>query len=270
MKHIALRIVLIFALASIFPTQLRASERNGFFTSVRGREEVDCDEIKSGGRAMAALVIGQSNAANAGRGRHASKKAVYNFFNGKCYKARDPMLGASGDQGSVWTRLGDKLIEAGMYDRVVFVVVAAGGTSVRHWVPGSEMNNRMLSAVEQLGKTNITITHVLWHQGEADMKTGTTAAQYKRDFLRMAAGMRKHGIDAPIYVSVATICRSRPDGELQRAQKELVSDSLKIFPGPDTDSISSRLYRRDGCHFSKTGLNKAAELWMNALKSRSQ
>ena len=58
------------------------------------------------------LIIGQSNGANHGETRHSCKEAVFNFnpFDGGCYRASDPLLGATGDLGSPWCLLADALI----------------------------------------------------------------------------------------------------------------------------------------------------------------
>src|SRR5262245_23394246 len=77
-------------------------------------------------RVMVALVFGQSNSANFGATRKTAKEKVYNFHRGKLYVARDPLLGAGGDGGSVWIRLGDKIIAGHLYDAVVFVPLGVG------------------------------------------------------------------------------------------------------------------------------------------------
>src|SRR2546425_3481295 len=57
-------------------------------------------------RIMVALVFGQSNSSNSGQTRRTARERVYNYYQGKLYLAQDPLLGADGDGGSVWTRLG--------------------------------------------------------------------------------------------------------------------------------------------------------------------
>ena len=79
-------------------------------------------------RVMVALVFGQSNAANWGQGRRTAGANVQVFYKGRFYRASDPIKGADGEGGSVWTRLGDKLIAAKLYDKVIFVPVARGGS----------------------------------------------------------------------------------------------------------------------------------------------
>ena len=237
----------------------------GDFIDTAQKTEVDCDAIRSG-RTMVALVFGQSNSANHGETRYMPRGNVYNFFDGKCYKATDPMLGATGDRGSVWSRLGDKLIDAGLYDNVIFISIGVGGTEIRRWTVNGDLHRRIVDVVHQLKKEKMKITHVFWHQGESDASRKTTKDEYKSMFMAMLEKMRKYGIDAPIYVAVATRCGSGAPGyEIQQAQRELVNTDLEIFPGPYTDEITSIEDRHDACHFSDRGLDKHADMWLRAV-----
>jgi len=238
----------------------------GDFTDTSKRQEVDCKKIM-GVKTMVALVFGQSNSANFGETPYKPKSNVYNFFDGKCYVAEDPLLGADGTKGSVWTRLGEKLVEQKMYDNVILVAAGVGGTEIKRWTVGGDLHRRILDVIRQLKKKDMKITHILWHQGESDRSLGTKKDDYKKMFMLMLEDIRRNGVDAPIYVAVATMCGSAPEGlEIQQAQRELVNTDLKIFPGPFTDEIREIEDRNDACHFSTRGLDKHADLWLAAIK----
>ena len=215
-------------------------------------------------RMMVALVFGQSNAANSGETRYSPSGGVYNFYRGQLYRAKDPLLGATGRGGSVWTRLGDRLIAAGHYDAVVFVPLAVGNTSIARWTTGGDLHGGVLQAIREVQALGLNFTHLLWHQGESD--TGTPADAYRSMFLAMLASIRSEGVDAPIYVSVATRCHQLgPNEVVRQAQQELVDPARNIHGGPDTDSLGER-YRYDGCHFSTGGLGRFAEIWLRVLE----
>jgi hypothetical protein len=242
----------------------------GDFLDTSKKTEVDCETIK-GPRTMVALVFGQSNSANHGETPYTPKRNVYNFYDGKCYVAADPLLGATGTGGSVWSRLGDMLIEQGMYDNVLFVPVGVGGTPIRRWTTNGDLQRRIFEAYGPLKKKGFKITHMLWHQGEADRVEKTKKDDYEKMFMAMLDDIRKHGIDAPIYVAVATMCGSAPESfEIQQAQRELVNTSLKIYPGAFSDEIKSIEDRHDACHFSSAGMLKHANMWLNAIKFSGQ
>lgn len=213
---------------------------------------------------MVALVFGQSNATNSGEVRYASQENVYNFYRGKFYRARDPLLGATDRGGSVWTRLGDQLIKQGCYKTVVFVPVGVGATDIARWTLRGDLHPRILSAIADVKDSGLEFTHLLWHQGESDAARTSTAA-YQARFRNMLASIRAHGVSAPIFVSAATRCYGQlPDKTVRRAQRDLVDVAKNIYAGPDTDTLGPR-YRFDGCHFSAEGLALAADLWLQAL-----
>jgi hypothetical protein len=72
-------------------------------------------------------------------------------------------------------------------------------------------------------------------------------------------------VTAPIYVAVNSRCKEhKPDPDIRQAQMRLVDISHGILLGPDTDMLGLA-YRFDGCYFSDEGLEKASELWVDAL-----
>ncbi|MFN3705890.1 MAG: sialate O-acetylesterase [Thermoflexales bacterium] len=216
-------------------------------------------------RAMVALVFGQSNAANWGETRHQAHWRVRVFFRGRWFPARDPLPGADGTGGSVWTRLGDLLIGARHYERVVWVPAAIGATDIAQWAPGGRLHEDLLRNVRAAQRVGLRFTHLLWHQGESDAVLGTSEAEYRERFLNMLAALRAQGVRAPVFVAVATRCGRYPPNEaIRRAQQSLVNPELGIFAGPDTDQLDAS-YRHDGCHFSTRGLQAHAQLWFEAL-----
>jgi Carbohydrate esterase, sialic acid-specific acetylesterase len=216
-------------------------------------------------RVMVALVFGQSNSANFGETPRTAKEGVYSFYHGTLYLAQDPLPGANGDGGSVWTRLGDKIIADGLYDAVVFVPLGLGRSEIARWKSDGDLHPRILEAINELKNKQLTITHLLWHQGEQDAYLKTSKQEYKRMFLDMLSSIRKQGVNAPIYVSIATRCqKERGNLEIQQAQGELVDRPMGIYPGPNTDLLGFA-YRYDGCHFSDEGLKQVAALWLQAL-----
>jgi carbohydrate esterase-like sialic acid-specific acetylesterase len=218
------------------------------------------------------LTFGQSNAANTGEERYAAHGAVhvFNIFDMRFYRAIDPLPGASHDGGSVWGRLGDKLIDAGVASSVLIVPIAVGATYIRDWGPGGYYHRRLLFALHRLKSAGIKIDMLCWHQGEADANhTGMSAAEYSRYFRSMLRAVREKGVDAPVYVALATLCEEAPHpfqnaAEIRRGQKNAVSIRDRILPGPDTDLIGIE-HRRDGCHFSASGQELAAQAWFKAI-----
>ena len=88
-------------------------------TKYPNKTEVSCP--KQTERTMVLLISGQSNSANHGGQRYASQYGdkIINYFDGKCYIAKSPLLGATGLEGDSWTLLGNLLIQQGVADQVI-------------------------------------------------------------------------------------------------------------------------------------------------------
>ena len=239
------------------------------FRSTAGRRNVSDTLFSERPTTAVILGLGQSNIANESEAsaRYEPKGDVYNFnfFDGQCYVAKDPLLGASIDRSNVLTRLGELLVERRSYSRVLLVPIAHGGTYASEWSPGGRMFPRLQWTLERLRERRIKITHILWQQGEAEAAaTNPSAEEWMRHFAAMVSALRAAGADAPIYVAQSTICCNDANETIRSAQRKVVDPAAGIFPGPDTDLVG-RDERYDGCHFSEAGLRHAAELWYKAL-----
>lgn len=228
------------------------------------RRAVDCPR-ESSPRMLVALTFGQSNAANYVRGRHVPTTGVINYYRGRCYEGRDPLPGAGGTGGSVWSRLGDLLIAGGHYDQVVFAGIGVSATGIARWTTGGDLHARLVEVLADMQARGLTPTHLLWHQGETDAKEATGAEDYRRQFLAMLDAVRARGIAAPVFVATATYCHGRSSAELRAAQASLVDAGAGIRAGPDTDALVGSPWRYDDCHFSEAGAMRHAELWRDAL-----
>ena len=83
------------------------------FRAVEGRVEVGRHMFGADPRLAVILAAGASNIANEGdpKGCFVPQRGVFdfNFFDGRIYEARDPLLGATADRSNVLTRIGDAL-----------------------------------------------------------------------------------------------------------------------------------------------------------------
>ncbi len=216
---------------------------------------------------MVALVFGQSNAGNGGESAGPPHPGVYEFYRGHLYEARDPLLGATGDGGSIWLRLAGKAVASGAYDRVILVPFAFGPSTVARFAPSGSLNAGLLATIADARANGLRFTHLLWEQGEADAIAKTPGTVYREKFNAMLASIRREGVAAPIFVARATRCaKYRPSGEIGDAQSGLVDPAAGVVAGPDLDRLGLA-DRYDGCHFSTEGLNRAADLWLVAIET---
>jgi hypothetical protein len=238
------------------------------FRDVTGRRPVSHEEVR-GPDVAVILALGQSNIANEcdphALIRPAANVYNLNFLDGRIYAAEDPLLGTTHARSNILTRLGLRLMEEGHYRKVLLVPIAHGASFIAWWAPRGLMVPRLKKAIEVLQALGTRPTHILIQQGESEANNNPTEATrraWERDFRKLAAMLRRHGLKAPVYVATCTLCGYGPNELIRRAQQAVVSPDEGIFAGPDLDTIADRW---DGCHFSQAGMDKAVSLWMTAL-----
>jgi hypothetical protein len=232
------------------------------FDDTDERVQINCADLIDE-RTAVMLTFGQSNASNDGETRYRPEGSVFNFnfLDGNCYEAEDPLLGATGTNGSVWSRLGDLLVSRNEYENVIFAPIAYGGSSIISWANPLELQSRINFAIDGLREQGLNVTHLLWHQGSAD--ESMTKEIYELYFHEIEIAIRDLDVEAPIYIAVAS-CNE--GSEVTEAQRMLVDAKRNVLAGPDTDLISDPGDRWQGnCHFSGIGLDKHAEAWFTSL-----
>ncbi|MHC2456587.1 hypothetical protein ACVMIX_003228 [Rhizobium leguminosarum] len=228
-------------------------------------------------RTAVLLVLGQSNAANDGGQRHRSNYGarVVNAFDKRCFIAASPLLGSTDTKGEYWTLLGNNLIASGQNDSVILAPLAYSGSEVARWAKGGDLNPVLVDTVKQLQDSGYRITNVLWVQGEKDLVIGTTAETYQKQFMSMVDTLRQHGVEAPVYISIASKCLEPsnggfkehiPDNAIVRAQLALSKSGHGIREGVNSDALLDGDDRYDDCHIGGTGAEKMSEAWLNLLR----
>jgi hypothetical protein len=237
----------------------------GSFNDTSTRTMVAKDEIRRG-RTTTILIFGQSNGANSGAVAYTPIHRVLNFnlFDGNCYVARDPLLGATEANGNFASRMADTLIARGFCDTAVLVPISVGGSRIEEWTTGGVRHRRLQVAIKRTLDAGLVFTHLLWHQGESNAGEGADYRAYVDSFMNIHRALRSYGVTAPVYVAQASVCNSSPNETIRSAQRALVDQSHEISAGPDTDTIGLE-DRFDGCHMAESGLVKHAELWVEVL-----
>lgn len=239
------------------------------------------------------IVAGQSNAGNWGSEKQTTTTGRVSTFDGSQWRlAEDPRNGSDGDGGSFIPPFGDALHEkCGV--PVAVAGVAAGGTSVREWLPKGErmrqppttganvtpagpgewestgaLFDRLMARLTILGTNGLRA--VLWHQGESDsgqVRWGypptvqITGQQYTKLMeILIRASRRQAGWDVPWIVALATLHSptEAPDEEFRSAQRALWQSGLAA-EGPDSDTLNGD--NRCDVHFNGKGLRAHGQLW---------
>ena len=217
--------------------------------------------------ALVVLALGQSNAANHGVLETGSPRIALLSAEG-CTWATDPLPGATGQGGSVWSRLPTALAKRRGLPPVLLSVLAVDATSVADWTRSeSPLRARLQQHLGQMARWGYPPELVLWYQGEADAHLNTPASQYRLGLQALAGALRTAaGSPRKILLAHSTVCHSEASAALSGAINQLVASDPRFGQGPDLDHGLQRNQRYDGCHLSGAGLARAAELWADAVQ----
>jgi Carbohydrate esterase, sialic acid-specific acetylesterase len=238
----------------------------GRLVSYPGKVVVPCPA--PGPNTAVILAIGQSNIGNHAEKRAATRypEAVVNLFDGKCFQAASPLLGATGNEGEFLTLLGDRLVVDGLYRNVVIVASAIGATSIARWQRGGDLNGLLLSVLAGMPAV-YQVTQVLWVQGEHDFARKRPSEDYTRSFRSLLDTLTEAGVTAPVFLAIASKCDVgwTPDNPTANAQRALI-DGRRVFLGVDGDALFGDEDRRsDKCHFGTGAQLKAADAFARAI-----
>jgi hypothetical protein len=210
-------------------------------------------------RRLSLLVLGQSNVANYGPEPRAAGPGAFTLYQGGLVPMHDPLPGAAGNGGSVWTRFAPKAVAAGICDEVVVVCAAQGGVGAGQWAPGGNLAPYLANVLAHVAHVGLGITYVVWHQGERDVEVSTPADRYLDNLNRVIASLRVAGMDAPVFVCGATYVDGVVSDAIRDAQRKIVAPERGIFEGPDTDLLGAA-YRSDGVHLNGDGQDAFADM----------
>lgn len=219
-------------------------------------------------RVLLLITAGQSNIANTGvtnyTPTHASAIGNFNSYDGSLYAYADPLLGPSGNTANMVGRLADQIISAGLFDRVIVVPLAVGGSTVAQWAPGGILDNRLSIALARLkgrGIVNPTMA-LLWGQGESEV--GTSQNDYETAFNSMISSVVSAGFTGRVFVAQQTWFGGVTKSAIRAAQAAVV-DNVTIFAGPDADALGSSYRQVDNTHFNDAGQTAYASGWSDAM-----
>jgi Carbohydrate esterase, sialic acid-specific acetylesterase len=254
--------------ADIFLDDLDQNSCSGF-RDVSRKRKLSFRLNNDRSRTAVVVVLGQSNAANHGEGQYASSEGVYNFnvYDGCCYHAVDPLLGATGSGGNFATRFGDIIKRRKLFDQVIIAPIATAGSTVEDWANGGKLNRLILLLIRRLCDAALAPDFILWQQGIGNIGTEDFGGRrYKKNLLEVVRTFRSFGINAPFVVALesGSVVGDIGAKNIRSGQYATVNGEIGTILGPDIDSIGKE-HRSDGCHFKESGLQVAATMWADAL-----
>ncbi|MGZ8288019.1 MAG: hypothetical protein ACXW2U_06710 [Telluria sp.] len=232
------------------------------------RAPAAADRIACARPAYRILVLGQSNAANHGPAPADGRKRMPVIADGSCYLSSAPLPGATGDGDSIWPHMADELGYQVGGRPLAFAVLAVENTTIADWTGEGPVRRRLVRELAALRKSALSVDLVLWQQGEADARDGTSRTKYTAGLLELEQILAGQGVRAPLLVAQSTYCPGSYGAAVRGGVRDAAAKSSRILVGPDTDELTGAM--RLGCHFSGPGLDLAARQWATAVRALSQ
>ena len=219
---------------------------------VSNKSEVSCPVEDD---AYVIIGFGQSNSANFSGHRFETNKDIVNFYNGKCYVANDPLLGATGRGGSVWIPLSEQLK---IKDKtIVLSTFGVNATKVSDWLNDDYLMPFYRENIDSLTKVYKKPNAVVWIQGESDRFTPHEVySEQLQDWFEI---LRTDFSDSNIYVTGTSYCDNESNESILVAQRKQAENIGAVYVG-STDKLAQQSYRYDDCHFSEMGTKALASL----------
>lgn len=189
-----------------------------------------------------------------------------NIIDGGVYRAKDALLGCHGTGRNVITKLGDLLIAAGKYQRVILAPIGFSASHSANWAAGGDLNHRIAVLIARLAAVNLPLSGVLWQQGSANAAAGTSQAATEADLQSVIATFRNLGITCPIFISKESWQSSAlpSNAPTRAAQAAVVNPGLGIYAAGDSDTMTAG-QRYDDLHLNYSGRDALAALHYAAM-----
>jgi len=204
------------------------------------------------------------------------------------YRLVEPMLGPTftingyvgwnSGYGSMWGQVGDLLISAGSYDRVIFCNVSVGGTTVFDQSPAGGFGHRLplaFNTLNKLGYYPSQVTAILTHIGESDGINGTSSATYQLYRNQSMSVARNFGFTGPWFMANSTWAYDVSSSTIQGAIAALVANGTGFKAGANSDNFVGATYRYAEIagpgsmrvHPNATGRDVIANDWLTKIKT---
>ena len=221
-----------------------------YYDNPDARIEVACPAQKD---AIVIVAFGQSNSANYVQYRAVdTTDSVYNFAAGKCYLAKDPLLGADGDRGSLWIKLAQKMAKKS-HKKVVIQSFGVGNTSITQWADEKGLGYLLFYNLSALKPVYQNVDYFFWVQGETDV--GMTPEIYRQNLLKIISTTKRFYPTSLFALSSTTYCFGKSNTDIAAIQKNIRNVVPSVIWLGDTDQFNSAQYRWDDCHLTLQGVD---------------
>ena len=227
------------------------------------------------GEAHVILTLGQSHMSNVAEAPQIEVPDAVNFswWDGKCYSAKDPLVGTDGRMANVVTRIARDLIKNGTFKHVLLVPISIGSSRVERWAPGGDLHHKIPVVIWQLLKNNLAPDTIIWWQGAGNSNDDDPGGErYRANLSAVVKSLRADAPKANIYVTLSTTCgpiKTRAEWT-RAAQRAVAASGPGIFQGPDVDRLGPEFRDSLACHLNERGADAAAAEYAEVIARRRE
>ena len=167
----------------------------------------------------------------------------------KCYKYKEPLIGADGFDGNVITYT-SAYFDSESKIPIIIIPFGLGGSKVQEWSEGS-LAEHQIEALSSIKTKNLNPYVFLWHQVESARLTSKD--EYKNGLQIVINRVKQEFPNSFFGVALVSRCKRGFSQSIIQAQKEIIKINKKVFLSADSDFINGSDDRYDNCHFSDKG-----------------
>ena len=181
----------------------------------------------------------------------------------QCFYLADPLVGATGEDGSIWVPVASRL-SALTSEPIVIIAGGVGGSAIAEWTAiSSSLAAPLRTRIAEAKRSGLPPNIYVWMQGEADAERGTSAERYEADLRRL------HSLfgGAPWLVTANSICTnvSSRSHALDQARRDFALSTPDVEVSVDLDSLGTDYRTSDRCHFNQRGQELASAMIATAV-----
>ena len=168
--------------------------------------------------------------------------------------------GSSCEQKKFLLHLGEKMIRAGMAERVDFTSIGTQGKTINKWSVNGIAYQDFKSAIKFSNAEKIHFEYVLWTGKFID--TDFFVENYQETINKDLKIVKLNSKTKKFIISPSVKC-----GNVDKKNKVVYrwDGIFNRFPGPDLNSIGND-YFSEKCHINELGVEKLAELWLKSMQ----
>ncbi|NVI81426.1 hypothetical protein [Janthinobacterium sp. BJB401] len=218
--------------------------------------------VSTSARDLHILVMQEGGTAACREVAHEKVQGVYLLgLNGQETPARLSTGRADCAADNISVLLGQKIVQAGIAERVFFMTLGASGERVDDWLTGGVLYKDLQLAMKTAKLRNIKFNYALWQGWFADNQL--LESKYEGEVRRVVKS-----VSLGMAVEKWIIGRNGKCGEKNttHATSGKWEALLNRFPGPDVAQLDEK-YRSGNCSLNELGQNTLAQLWLSKIQS---